>query len=531
GTGSGAIAVTLLAELPGATAVASDLSAAALAVPSLAAARQQDLLRLDADLAAEANRRAEFDVAREASKARSSEAENARQALAAARARAERLAALEQQHAAAVALESTISILSQDLNADGTTPARVNQLSALAHARDLANAELRGEAARVDIAIEPGGEGRVRLEGAVVAGSLRHDVPESAAIDIDGIAKIRVTSAGAERAAAARVNRDGAERQIAAVLAAIGVASIEDARAQADVRARKVEDLERARAKLSGVAPHGAAAIANEQARLTSADASTGSIAALEDDVAKREAAAHVMRQRVETLKSTVLSDDAFRALSAEREAVRTAEVTATRDIARLTSRIDNLKSEQAGADEDGRAGQVAALSGAFERHTAEVKRLEAEGQALLLLARTLDGIEAKARDAYFAPVTRRVQPYLNEVFGSADLGFKDAFAIDSLTRGGERQTFSVLSDGTREQLSVLVRLGFAELLAARGVAVPLVLDDPLVYSDDERLTKVCRVLETASRALQIIVLTCRATAFQTLSGRRVSVTAWQPDT
>ena len=32
GTGSGAIAVTLLAELPGATAVASDLSAAALAV-------------------------------------------------------------------------------------------------------------------------------------------------------------------------------------------------------------------------------------------------------------------------------------------------------------------------------------------------------------------------------------------------------------------------------------------------------------------------------------------------------------------
>ena len=32
GTGSGAIAVTLLAELPGATAVASDLSAAALQV-------------------------------------------------------------------------------------------------------------------------------------------------------------------------------------------------------------------------------------------------------------------------------------------------------------------------------------------------------------------------------------------------------------------------------------------------------------------------------------------------------------------
>ena len=118
------------------------------------------------------------------------------------------------------------------------------------------------------------------------------------------------------------------------------------------------------------------------------------------------------------------------------------------------------------------------------------------------------------------------MQPYLNDVLGAADLGFKDAFAIDGLTRAGQREDFAVLSDGTREQLSVLVRLGFAELLAARGVSVPLVLDDPLVYSDDERLAKVCRVLETAARQLQIIVLTCRATAFQTLSGHRVSVTA-----
>jgi len=76
----------------------------------------------------------------------------------------------------------------------------------------------------------------------------------------------------------------------------------------------------------------------------------------------------------------------------------------------------------------------------------------------------------------------------------------------------------------------VLVRLSFAELLAQRGTPVPLVLDDPLVYSDDDRLAKVCGVLERASAYLQIIVLTCRATAFQTLSGHRVSVTAWRPE-
>jgi uncharacterized protein YhaN len=62
-------------------------------------------------------------------------------------------------------------------------------------------------------------------------------------------------------------------------------------------------------------------------------------------------------------------------------------------------------------------------------------------------------------------------------------------------------------------------------------VSVPLVLDDPLVYSDDERLAKICHVLGMSANKLQIIVLTCRETAFQTLSGHRLSVTSWRPDT
>jgi uncharacterized protein YhaN len=122
------------------------------------------------------------------------------------------------------------------------------------------------------------------------------------------------------------------------------------------------------------------------------------------------------------------------------------------------------------------------------------------------------------------------LKPHLQEVFGSAELGFRNAFAVDGLTRAGQREDFAVLSDGTREQLSVLVRLSFAELLAARGMAVPLVLDDPLVYSDDARLARMCEVLGGASSHMQIIILTCRAAAFQPLTGRRVSVTSWQPD-
>ena len=75
-----------------------------------------------------------------------------------------------------------------------------------------------------------------------------------------------------------------------------------------------------------------------------------------------RDAAAHVARQAFDTLNASVLSDDAFRQLSSDVQAARNADEAAKTAIDALTLRIEKLKSEQAGADEDGRAGQVDAL-------------------------------------------------------------------------------------------------------------------------------------------------------------------------
>jgi uncharacterized protein YhaN len=95
------------------------------------------------------------------------------------------------------------------------------------------------------------------------------------------------------------------------------------------------------------------------------------------------------------------------------------------------------------------------------------------------------------------------------------------------LMRAGEREMFSSLSDGTREQLAVLVRMGFAELFASRSAPVPLVLDDPLVYSDDERLNAMCGALNRASQSYQIVVLTCRKTAFAALEAKSLTLKPW----
>ena len=69
--------------------------------------------------------------------------------------------------------------------------------------------------------------------------------------------------------------------------------------------------------------------------------------------------------------------------------------------------------------------------------------------------------------------------------------------------------------------------MGFAELFAARNAPVPLVLDDPLVYSDDARLAAMCGALNEAGRNYQVVVLTCRETAFASLDAARLSLVPW----
>jgi hypothetical protein len=235
-------------------------------------------------------------------------------------------------------------------------------------------------------------------------------------------------------------------------------------------------------------------------------------------------------RQRQKTLATGALADDAFRDLSRTLASKKDALKQHEDKCRALGLEIEKLKSEQSVIDEEGRAGQVGAAEEDLQLASAEVMRLETEVKALGLLARALSEAEQKARSQYLEPVTRCLAPYLAHVFPGAGLAFKDTFALDGLVRAGQREDFATLSDGTREQLAVLVRLGFARLLAERGQPTPLVLDDPLVYSDDGRLAAMLRALEDAALIHQILVLTCREAAFQNLSGRRLEIAGWRPE-
>lgn len=163
-------------------------------------------------------------------------------------------------------------------------------------------------------------------------------------------------------------------------------------------------------------------------------------------------------------------------------------------------------------------AAQLETAEGEAARAEAVLARTTHEAESLRLLYQTLSEAESEAREAFVAPITRRVAPYLRRLFPDSEIVLDDnTLGITHLRRRGFDEPFECLSVGTREQLAVLTRLAFADLLRERGQESPIVLDDALVYSDDGRFAEMQKILMQASASTQIIVLTCHEQAYSNL--------------
>jgi hypothetical protein len=91
-------------------------------------------------------------------------------------------------------------------------------------------------------------------------------------------------------------------------------------------------------------------------------------------------------------------------------------------------------------------------------------------------------------------------------------------------TAGGLLRT---ASGQARGQALRLVAMG--AMICERGQAVPIILDDALVFSDDDRIGQMFDALNRAGQKQQVIVLTCRTRAFAALGGRQLSISSSAP--
>ncbi|MBU4604586.1 MAG: hypothetical protein KKH66_06760, partial [Proteobacteria bacterium] len=74
---------------------------------------------------------------------------------------------------------------------------------------------------------------------------------------------------------------------------------------------------------------------------------------------------------------------------------------------------------------------------------------------------------------------------------------------------GAPEREIAALSRGTRDQLYLCLRLALAQEITAQGEPLPLILDDPLVNFDAQRLAATLAMLCRVAQERQVILLTC----------------------
>jgi DNA repair exonuclease SbcCD ATPase subunit len=190
----------------------------------------------------------------------------------------------------------------------------------------------------------------------------------------------------------------------------------------------------------------------------------------------------------------------------------------------RLERQIESLEAELRGMGADRFGERLAEVEAELERAAAELERIAREARAWRLVHDALAEADAAARDAFLAPIRNRLAPYLHQLLPDAEPVLDPkTLTLTHLRRGTFEEPFASLSLGTREQLAVLVRIAFARLLLEReGETSCLILDDALVYADENRFETMKVILERAARELQIIVLTCRPRDYAGLSARHL---------
>ncbi len=181
-------------------------------------------------------------------------------------------------------------------------------------------------------------------------------------------------------------------------------------------------------------------------------------------------------------------------------------------EISRLSGHIESF--EGAGIDEE-----IEQKNRELNVVQSEYKKIKQEVGVLNLLVETLNEAELEAKERFLSPIVTRIKPYLDRLFPDAELIMDEDLEIVEINRHfGE--SFGNLSIGTQEQIAVLVRLTFASMLVEQGQPATVILDDALVFSDEERMEKMFDILFDISRKVQIIIFTCRKSLFEGLGGK-----------
>jgi uncharacterized protein YhaN len=323
--------------------------------------------------------------------------------------------------------------------------------------------------------------------------------------------------------------------------------ALERRRQQALKEAARWEAGQRALEKASD--GHAAALQNHAAARLELGALVTATGAATEEEADERLAAART-RARMESLRDASraglardgdgLTTDALRA---EADAVDFASMAFERDaaeaerrhaveaqkaaVASLTKAEADLAQAAAATSATEAAARHAAAAAVFGRHLDELLVLQV---ASTMLARAMEAVEAGAGDDAVSRISRAFA----SVTGGAYAVITDDRADAPTLRVQELafpqpfgQAIETLSEGTRDQLYLALRMVALQDFTADRPPLPFIADDILQTFDDTRALAALQALVGLSRHVQVIVLTHHqhiAALARTLQGNAIRI-------
>ncbi len=201
----------------------------------------------------------------------------------------------------------------------------------------------------------------------------------------------------------------------------------------------------------------------------------------------------------------------------------------------RAKARLDELKVEIAGLDDE-----IARLGPDIGSKDARLKALENEGGAaeaaaeeqeslaeldarvrryvrVKLAATVLESEVERYREQNQGPILTKANQYFPRLtlgnYTELRIGFdaKDEEVLRCVRVDGSEVDIAALSDGTRDQLYLALRLATLEHFAEGHDPLPLVLDDVLIHFDDDRAKAALEVLGTFAETTQILFFTHHA--------------------
>jgi hypothetical protein len=202
----------------------------------------------------------------------------------------------------------------------------------------------------------------------------------------------------------------------------------------------------------------------------------------------------------------------------------------AMRNEVELKARVVGLEQDLADGYAEAPASKLTELEEELERVRAKLADEEVTEAALHLLHTFVTEAEARRVENFAQPLLDCVAPWFAQVTGNELLRLN--LSVDNEVNGlrlagvDHEVRFEELSQGTCDQLALLIRLAFASLLTQpqRLGPMPVLLDDPLVHTDWERRPRFGKILEDISLTAQVIVFTCRPEDYSGTSGRVVTL-------